>query len=189
MGRRAHGHQLTERDIQILRWIARHGVVTAELVGRRFFWRAGRHTYGMWAAYHRLAALERMRLIIRTKSYGYPQPVLRVTRAGARIADVGIRPAPLVASELHHSIALVWLTEYLLAENRGAELITERELRAQRYREHLEAHTGAHPTPCSGCRTARAQGNKSRPWRSSSISREKTVAPWSESSGSMTTKT
>jgi hypothetical protein len=137
-GRRTHGYQLTERDVEILRWIARHGAVTTELVGRRFFWRPERNTYGKWAAYTRLTALMRMRLIIRTKSYGYPLPVLRVTREGARLADTGIRPAPLVNSELHHSIALVWLTEYLLGENEGAQLVTERELRAQRYRERRE---------------------------------------------------
>lgn len=140
-GRRVHGHQLTDRDLEILRWIARHGVVTAELVGRRFFWHADRNDYGKWAAYRRLAALERMRLIIRNKSYGYPVPVLRVTREGARIADVGVGPAPLVHSQLRHSIGLVWLTEYLLAENAGSQLTTERELRADRYRQRLARET------------------------------------------------
>lgn len=134
----AHGHRLTERDVEILRWIARHGVVTAELVGRRFFWRPDRNTYAKWAAYNRLTALERMRLIVRTRSYGYPIPVLRVTREGARIADVGVGPAPLVHSELRHTIALVWLSEYLLNENAGAQLTTERELRAERYRQRRE---------------------------------------------------
>jgi hypothetical protein len=134
-GSRVRGHQITERDVEILRWIARHGVVTAELVGRRFFWRPDRSTYGKWATYRRLAALEHMRLIIRTRSYGYPLPVLRVTRQGAHIADTGLRPAPLVASQLRHTLALVWLTEYLLTEHAGSELVTERELRAQRYRD------------------------------------------------------
>jgi hypothetical protein len=76
-----------------------------------------------------------MRLIIRTRSYGYPLPVLRITRQGSDIADAGIRPAPLVATELRHTVALVWLTEYLLTEHTGAQLVTERELRARRYRE------------------------------------------------------
>lgn len=134
-GTHVRGHQVTDRDVEILRWIARHGVVTAELVGRRFFWRPDRNTYGQWATYRRLAALERMRLIIRTRSYGYPLPVVRVTRQGAEIADAGIRPAPLVATQLRHTLALVWLTEYLLTEHSGAQLVTERELRAQRYRE------------------------------------------------------
>ena len=58
-----------------------------------------------------------------------------MTREGARLADVGLRPAPLVLSQLDHTIAVVALTEFLLAKHKGAELVTERELRATRYRE------------------------------------------------------
>lgn len=137
-GRRTRGPQLTERDDEILRWMARHGVVTAELIGRRFFWRTDRNGYGRWAAYRRLRALRDLGLILSDKPFAHAPAVLRVTREGARIADVGIRSAPLVVSQLLHSIAVVWLTEYLLAENAGAELTTERELRAQRYREQRE---------------------------------------------------
>jgi hypothetical protein len=115
--------------------MTRHGVVTAELVGRRFFWRPAVKNYGKWAAYRRLRALRELGLILSHKPYADQPAVLRVTREGARIADVGLRPAPLVLSELRHSLAVVWLTERLLADNAGAELTTERELRAQRYRE------------------------------------------------------
>ncbi len=115
--------------------MARHGVVTAELVGRRFFWRSAANDYGKWAAYRRLRSLRELGLVLSNKPLADRPSVLRVTREGARIADVGLRPAPLVLSELRHSLAVVWLTEYLLAENAGAELTTERELRAQRYRE------------------------------------------------------
>lgn len=128
------GPQLTERDIEILRWITRHGVVTAELVGKRFFWRSPDKTYGKWAAYRRLAAMERLGLILRDKPFANEQAVLRVTREGARIADVGIRPAPLVLSQLRHTVAVVLLAEGLAAQHRGCELRTERELRAERYR-------------------------------------------------------
>jgi hypothetical protein len=134
-GRRVRGPQLTERDHEILRWMTRHGVVTAELVGRRFFWRPAANDYGKWAAYRRLRALRELGLVLSNKPFADRPAVLRVTREGAEIADVGLRPAPLVLSELRHSLAVVWLTEYLLAENAGAELTTERELRAQRYRE------------------------------------------------------
>jgi hypothetical protein len=134
-GRRARGPQLTERDGEIIRWITRHGAVTTELVGRRFFWRPGKKDYGKWAAYRRIRALRELGLVLSNKPFADQPAVLRVTREGARIADVGLRPAPLVLSELRHSIAVVWLTEYLLRENAGAELTTERELRAQRYRE------------------------------------------------------
>lgn len=62
-GRRACGSQLTPRDLEILRWITRHGVVTAELVGRRFFWRPKLSTYGQWAAYRRLRARQTLGLL------------------------------------------------------------------------------------------------------------------------------
>jgi hypothetical protein len=133
--RRVRGPQLTERDREIIRWMTRHGVVTAELVGRRFFWRSTANDYGKWAAYRRVRALRKLGLILSDKPFADLPAVLRVTREGARIANVGLRPAPLVLSELRHSLAVVWLTEYLLADNAGAELTTERELRAQRYRE------------------------------------------------------
>lgn len=134
-GRRVRGPQLTERDAEIIRWMTRHGVVTAELVGRRFFWRPAVNDYGKWAAYRRLRALRELGLVLSNKPFADRPAVLRVTREGAEMSGAGLRPAPLVLSELRHSIAVVWLTEYLLAENAGAELTTERELRAQRYRE------------------------------------------------------
>lgn len=133
-----YGVQPQERDEEIVRWITRHGVVTAELVGRRFFWRPAVNDYGKWAAYRRLRTLRKIGLILSDKPFANEPAVLRVTRDGAYLADVGLRPAPLVLSELRHSLAVVWLTEYLLAENAGAELTTERELRAERYREQRD---------------------------------------------------
>ena len=143
------GPALTDRDLEILRWITRHGIVTAELVGRRFFWNPQRKLYGQWAAYRRLAALDTLRLVIRDKPYASKPEVIRVTREGARIADVGLRPARLVLSELDHALAVVRLAERLAFEHRGSELITERELRAQRYRERLagERETSVGRTP------------------------------------------
>jgi hypothetical protein len=123
--RRARGPQLTERDIEILRWITRHGVVTAELVGRRFFWRDEQETCGRWAAYRRLAALRELGLVLSDAPFAREPAVLRVTREGARIADVGLYPAPLVLSQLRHSLAVVALAEFLLAQHGGAELVTE----------------------------------------------------------------
>jgi hypothetical protein len=144
-GRRPRGPQLTERDYEILRWMTRHGVVTAELVGRRFFWRTERNDYGKWAAYRRLRALRELGLVLCDKPFANQPAALRVTREGARIADVGLRPAPLVLSELRHSLAVVTLAERLLFDNPAAELTTERELRAQRYRERREGAPPVRP--------------------------------------------
>jgi hypothetical protein len=121
-----------------VRWITRHGVVTTELVARRFFWRPDRATFGAWAAYRRLRALRELGLILSDKPFAAHPEVLRVTREGARVADVGLRPARLFLSELRHSLAVVKLTEFLLAEHPDAELTTERELRAERFRELRE---------------------------------------------------
>jgi hypothetical protein len=134
---RVRGPHLTDRDIEIIRWITRHGVVTADLVGRRFFWRPELHTYGARATYRRLNTLCRLGLILDKREYGAPHHVVRTTRAGARLAAVGIRPAPFVLHELHHTLAVVTLGEYLLFENPGAELTTERELRVQRLQQTL----------------------------------------------------
>jgi hypothetical protein len=68
------------------------------------------------------------------KPFANQPEVIRVTREGARIADVGIRPAPLVLSQLRHTLALVLLAEGLAHDHPGSELLTERELRAERYR-------------------------------------------------------
>jgi hypothetical protein len=135
--RRARGPQLTDRDLDIVRWVTRHGVVTADLVGRRFFWRPELGTYGQRATYRRLNALCRLGVILDKKEYGTPHKVVRATRKGARLADVGIRPAPFVLSELQHTLAVVALSEYLLHQHPDAELVTERELRGQRLREIL----------------------------------------------------
>ena len=145
---RPRGPQLTERDIEIVRWITRHGVVTVELVGRRFFWRPERRDFGKWAAYRRLRALAALGLVLKDKPYAQQPEVLRVTREGARIADVGIRPAPLVLSELRHSLAVVALGEFLVSQTKGADLVTERELRAERYRQRRQgADTSRGRTP------------------------------------------
>jgi len=49
-----------------------------------------------------------------------------------------VDPARLVWAEVRHSLALVDLTEELLAANPGARLVTEREIRAMRFRELAE---------------------------------------------------
>jgi hypothetical protein len=134
-GRRAHGRRITARDEEILRWVARHGVVTAELIGWRFFWRPQRKTYGRWAVYRRLRILQELGLLLSDKPFAQHPAALRVTREGARLAGAGLRPAPLVVSQLRHSLSVVQLTEILLDDHPGSELVTERELRARRYRE------------------------------------------------------
>jgi len=138
LSRRAPGPQLTARDLEIVRFITRHGVVTSEDVATRFFWREEQNRPGIWAAYRRISALRWLGLILSDKPFANRPTVLRVTREGARLADVGIAPAPLVLSELNHSLAVVRVVEQLARDHPGAEITTERELRAERYRERRE---------------------------------------------------
>ena len=66
--------------------------------------------------------------------FGEPS-VLRVSPQGSRIADVGLAPARLVPSEIHHALGIVDLAEELRRKYPKATLLTERERRAERYRE------------------------------------------------------
>jgi len=51
------------------------------------------------------------------------------------MSGTGLNPAKLTLFELRHSLALVTLMEGLADSHPDAEMVTERELRAQRYRE------------------------------------------------------
>ena len=143
------GPRLEPRDLQILRWITRHGVVTAEQVSRKFFPRLNSDLgYSEWAAKNRLAALSNLGLILRNSNpystrKGSGRQILRASSAGAHIADVGVSAAPLVMNQLRHTLTLVSLTEFLLKQYPDATLTTERELWAQEY--HRRYHGGTAP--------------------------------------------
>ncbi len=68
--------------------MTRHGVVTAELVGRRFFWRPAANDYGKWAAYRRLRALRELGLILSNKPYA-DQPAVLGIHGRVRDRDQG----------------------------------------------------------------------------------------------------
>jgi len=129
------GPQVTDRDVEILGWIGRHGVVTPAQVARHFFTRDD-GAVGLWAAYRRLRKLEELALVRQDRTFWREANVLRLTGAGARLADIDVGPARLVLAELRHTLAVVDLVEALLEESpNGTELRTERELRIERRRE------------------------------------------------------
>ncbi len=131
---KAAGHMhVTERDVDILSWVARHGIVTVDQIARRFF----PTPQGQSACVQRVRKLctATPPLLERHVTHYREPSVLRVTTTGARLADVGISPARIVLTEIHHALAIVDLSESLLAENPTATLLTERERRAERYRE------------------------------------------------------
>lgn len=125
--RPVRGPRLTARDLDIIRWIGRYGVVTTAQVERHFF-------TGERAAYRRVRALLALGLLRRDMTFWKEPAVLRVTPAGARLVNLPVAPAELVLAEVRHSLALVDLTEQLLAESSGAHVLTERELRADALR-------------------------------------------------------
>jgi hypothetical protein len=131
-----YGVQPTKRDEEIVRWVTQHGVVTTELVGWQFFWDRERKTYAKWGAYKRLSTLQKIGLLRSDRPYAYEPAILRVTPEGAALANIGLHAAPLVLHDLRHTIAVVQLTQTLLDELPDTtELTTERELRAERYRQ------------------------------------------------------
>lgn len=132
-GHRPRGWQVTPRDVEILGWIGRHGVVTAEQVARRFFSRdAG--AVGQRAAYDRLRKLEELGLVYRSPTFWKEPHVLRLTTAGIRLAANGVGSSNLVLAEVRHTLAVVDLLESLARDDPTAELVTEREIRGQRHR-------------------------------------------------------
>lgn len=118
---------VTPRDMEILRWIGRHGIVSMGQVTAHFF-------TGERAAYRRLHGLIGLGVVRRDPTHWRSPFVLRLTPAGARLADVGVGPAELVLAAVPHSLALVELTERLHAAHPSSTLITEREVRAARLR-------------------------------------------------------
>lgn len=114
---------ITERDKEILAYLTRHGVCTPDQITRRFF-------TSQWAAYRRLRKLEAMRLIARQRTWWQQPSVLTPTSLGTTLAQIDLPPVPkLVLARLEHDLALVDLSEQLLARIEGTSWLTERELR------------------------------------------------------------
>lgn len=132
---RAHGHlEVTERDLEILAWVTRHGIVTVEQIARKFFPTSS----GLSAAFQRVRKLATASppLLRRDRTHYREPSVIRVTTHGARLANVGppaLGPARLILAEVHHSLGIVDLTEELLKAHPEAALTTERERRAERH--------------------------------------------------------
>jgi hypothetical protein len=117
----------------MLVWITRHGMVTMEQIARKFF----PGSSGFSAAQRRIRKLGQVHppVIRRDRTFWRYPTVIRTTASGANLAGVDLRPARLVLAEVMHSLGIVDLTEQLLEEHLGATLITERERRAERYRD------------------------------------------------------
>jgi len=130
------GVRMTDRDIEILTWVGRHGVVTPQQVARKFFVHDGQ--VAQKRAYRRLAKLEELALIRRDRPFARHPDVIRLRSRGSALATTDLAPARYVLREIAHELAVVDLVEELLAKNRGAALLTGREIRRQRLGERLD---------------------------------------------------
>ena len=105
----------------------RHGIVLAEQISARFF-------TGPAPANRRLRALEGAGLLVRDPVLTALPAVVRATPRGVRLAGCDLAPASLDLARVHHNLALVDLSEELLAAHPGSAWTTERELRRDRMR-------------------------------------------------------
>ncbi len=121
------GLRLAARDLEVLRFTVRHGVVLADQLSTRFF-------TGAAAANRRLRALEAAGLLLRDPVLTALPALLRATPRGARLAGCDLAAASLDLARVHHNLALVDLSEELLATHPGSIWTTERELRRDRMR-------------------------------------------------------
>ena len=119
--------RLTARDLDVLRFAARHGMGTPEQLATRFFTASP-------PALRRLRALETAGLLVADRVLAAAPPVVRATAAGARRAGCDVAPASLDLARIRHNLTLVDLSEELLAAHPGSAWTTERELRRDRMR-------------------------------------------------------
>ena len=119
--------RLTARDLEVLRFAVRHGMVTPEQLAARFFTSTP-------SALRRLRALEAIGLLVRDRVLVAAPPVVRATPAGTRLSGCDLAPASLELARIAHNLALVDLSEELLAAHPGSAWTTERELRRDRMR-------------------------------------------------------
>jgi hypothetical protein len=118
--------------VELLAFVARHGMVSSDQLARRFSTPPGemrRRIDGL----HQAGLLEVDDVLVALPA------LVRATREGARQAGVDLPPASLDLSRIHHSLALVDLSEDLLAEHAGSQWTTERELRRDRMRQAHQA--------------------------------------------------
>src|SRR5271155_818389 len=121
------GPRRTGRGVAMLAWIGRHGVVTAQQVGRRFFVHGD--TIGQKRAYRRLQKLEEMGLLRRDTPFARHPDVLRLRSAGARVAGAGVTALPRLSDhEIPHALVVVEIVESLQAAYPSAAIRTAREV-------------------------------------------------------------
>ena len=132
----AAGFAITERDVEIVRWIGRVGVAEARQVAARWQrepWRQDGAAKGMPASnvYRRLRGLEAQGLLARKRLLHGEPGVFLATVDGLRLAGLDLRARKVSAAGVAHATQATWLA-LLLEEEFGPErVVTEREVRAR----------------------------------------------------------
>jgi len=132
--KKRQGLRLTERDLEVLGFVVRHGFATAEQVGSHSFsrWENDRREreVSMTMVYRRLKKLVEADLLKHEYVLHGRPGVYLATRRCADLVDAGVPPAKVDLKSFDHDLAVVDLA---LALGAGAEQgwITEREIRSK----------------------------------------------------------
>ncbi len=128
---RASLHITRERDLPMLAWIGRYGIVSVEQIGRHWF-ASDDHSGGYRAAARRVRKLEQAGYLVRDRVMHNASTVLRLTPDGHRLVGLSLRPAELSPPLVEHHLAVLDLAEGLRAQHPDWQLLTEREYRVYR---------------------------------------------------------
>lgn len=113
------GSEITDRDIEIVGWLGRHRLATADQVMRRFEMQRSK-------AYQRLGVLVDEGLARHEQGVRSPRVYL-ATRAGLGAADLDLPRATVSAASFAHDAAVVDVA--IAIERSGRFVLTEREIR------------------------------------------------------------
>lgn len=120
----ASGFRVTDRDLEIVGWLGRVKVASIEQIKHRF-------GMGQTQAYTRLKGLRRVGLVGHEHVL-HGGGVFYATGKGLRAAGISLPVVKVRVGNLRHDLAAT--DAVVVLENRGAKLLTEREIR----REHRE---------------------------------------------------
>ena len=115
--------KLTDRDLEILRFVGRTKIVRAEHIGQRFGTQRSK-------SYQRLQVLKAAGLVATETAVPGPA-VYYATRAGLKLAALPLLEARVALGALVHDLALSEALSYLERDGAGLEILTEREMRAE----------------------------------------------------------
>jgi hypothetical protein len=119
----SRGFRVTHRDTQIMRWVGRLRMATAQQIAERF-------GLGRTVTYTRLGVLVRLGLLEHARIFHGAPGVYLATRAGLAAVDLALPPARVDLRTYAHDLELSSLVADLEREFGREQVSTEREMRA-----------------------------------------------------------